>query len=231
MRRESREIDRLSEEEVKAQEKAADDAAKAWDNFFKALNSALESQISALISEHERWGQAVKKTLDSLLVDVTKFFATWTLKAAENVAAQIAGDQALQTAQQASDMFGLGQILASASRAIAADAGVAAAGVAAQQAPLISPGALIEAAAVGSEVMGLAAFDTGAWQLPSDQIAMVHQNKLIMPAAEAGAFRNMLTTAAAQGKDGGGGNVAIHPTTHINVSAVDSAFDRGVLSQ
>jgi hypothetical protein len=54
-RQESRELAKIAEDEVKAQEKAADDAAKAWDSFFKPFNSAIESQMSGLISGQEKW--------------------------------------------------------------------------------------------------------------------------------------------------------------------------------
>ena len=58
--------------------------------------------------------------------------------------------------------------------------------------------------------------------MPGDQLALVHHNELIMPAAESGAFRNMLSTAAAQGNSGGG-DVAIHPTTNVHIRANDGA--------
>lgn len=115
-------------------------------------------------------------------------------------------------------------------RAITIDAGQTAAGVAAFTAPFTGPAAIGLGEAAGASVLGMAAFDIGAWQIPGNQVAMVHQNELVMPAAEAGAFRNMLSTAAAQGKDGGG-NVAIHPQTNFHVSAIDGASTASFLRQ
>ena len=57
------------------------------------------------------------------------------------------------------------------------------------------------------------------WSVPQDMLTMVHHNELIMPAAEAGAFRNMLSGDGAQAS--GGGQMHIQPTTHVQVSAID----------
>ncbi|PPQ26851.1 hypothetical protein CCR94_21550, partial [Rhodoblastus sphagnicola] len=61
----------------------------------------------------------------------------------------------------------------------------------------------------------------GAWSIPQSQLAMVHQNELIMPAAEAGAFRSMLSNQANGGgaQAQGGGDTHVH----LNVSAMDAA--------
>jgi hypothetical protein len=50
----------------------------------------------------------------------------------------------------------------------------------------------------------LPGFDIGAWSVPSDQIAMVHRNELVMPAGPAQAFRQMLTHASQGGVAAGG---------------------------
>jgi len=68
-------------------------------------------------------------------------------------------------------------------------AGPAAAGPAAAEATVISVGSGLVAAA-----------DIGMWQSPSDQLAMIHKNELVMPAAEAGAFRSMLSKRRRHGE-------------------------------
>ena len=60
------------------------------------------------------------------------------------------------------------------------------------------------------------------WQVPSDQLAMIHHNELIMPAAQAGAFRDMLT-GAASGGGGGAPAVHVHPQMNIKVGAMDAS--------
>jgi len=58
------------------------------------------------------------------------------------------------------------------------------------------------------------------WSVPNDMLTLVHHNELIMPAAEAGAFRDLLGGSSAAGL-GGGTNVAITPTTHFHINAID----------
>ena len=46
--------------------------------------------------------------------------------------------------------------------------------------------------------------DIGAYNIPTDQLAMVHKNELIMPAPQASAFRSMLESGGAGGGGQGG---------------------------
>ena len=98
-------------------------------------------------------------------------------------------------------------IIGNAVKSITVSAGEAGAGVTAFMAPFIGPAAVAEGAAVKGAVLSLAVFDIGAWQIDQDQIAMVHRNEMVMPAAEAGAFRSMLSSAA----NGGVGAVRVRP--------------------
>ena len=71
------------------------------------------------------------------------------------------------------------------------------------------------------------------WKVPTDQLAMIHQNELIMPAAQAGAFRDMLTGAstgsASTGSARAQGAVHVHPQMHIKVGAMDASGFGGFL--
>src|SRR5947209_19302546 len=66
-----------------------------------------------------------------------------------------------------------------------------------------------------------ASADIGIWQVPQDMLTLLHHNELIMPAGEAGAFRSMLGESSAAG-GASSGAVHIHPTTNIQVSALDA---------
>jgi hypothetical protein len=68
---------------------------------------------------------------------------------------------------------------------------------------------------------GLSSFDFGAWDIPRDQLSFVHQNELVMPAAEAGAFRGMLRGGGGGGA--GGAPVTIAPQVAFHTSAIDGA--------
>jgi hypothetical protein len=73
---------------------------------------------------------------------------------------------------------------------------------------------------VASAAGAVASADIGMWSVPADMLTLVHHNELIMPAAEAGAFRGLLS-ASSSGTDRNHGNVSIAPTTHFHVSAID----------
>ena len=109
-------------------------------------------------------------------------------------------------------------------RSILSSAAEAFAGVFGFLAPIMGPFAAGPAAAAQATVAGMAgavaSADIGMWSVPEDMLTLVHHNELIMPAAQAGAFRDMLSSDARAG--GAQSAVHIHPTTNFHVSAVDS---------
>ena len=120
-------------------------------------------------------------------------------------------------------------------KSIFGSAGQAFAGVFGFMAPVMGPAAAGPAAAAESTVISVgtglvAAADIGMWKVPTDQLAMIHQNELIMPAAQAGAFRDMLT-GASNGTGGGGAAKAVHvhPQMNIKVGAMDASGFGGFL--
>ena len=142
-------------------------------------------------------------------------------------AATTAGVAARTSAEQGGAAASLGAQGAAMVRSILSSAAETFAGVFGFLAPLMGPLAAGPAAAAQATVAGMAgavaSADIGMWQVPRDQLALIHQNELIMPAGPAGALRDMLTNAPNGGGAGGGGSVAIHPTTHFHVNAMDGA--------
>jgi hypothetical protein len=101
-------------------------------------------------------------------------------------------------------------------KSIVTDSAQAFAGIFAFLAPIMGPAAAGPAAAGEATVMAAAggiASAAGGWVVPSDQLAMVHQNEMILPANISQGLRSMIST------NGGGG--AGSPVV-INVSAIDS---------
>ena len=84
------------------------------------------------------------------------------------------------------------------------------------------------AAAAYAGTMAVAAFDIGAWSIPHDQLAMVHRNELVMPAAEAGAFRGLLSGAAS---GGGSSSRSVTVSPSFNIHSMDSATVATTLNQ
>lgn len=81
-------------------------------------------------------------------------------------------------------------------------------------------GAAIGGAGAAALPSWLPHFDVGAWELPSDTVAMVHQGEMIVPSGPAANLRDALSSGTV---GGGGGSVAINPTTVINHSSIDGA--------
>jgi hypothetical protein len=217
---------------------AAEATAKTWEQATSKINSAVTSQVNGLLTGSETFGKAMKKVLTSLTEDIVKFFVDWALRQAETQAMNILGINAQVTAtvngaaaqtaaQQGSAAAGMAANAEAMLSSITKSAGAAFAGVAGFLAPVMGPAALGPAAAIEGAVMGAAVMsaDIGAWTIPSDQLAMVHRNELVMPAAEAGAFRSMLSdNVSGRGNGGGGGDTHNHfsPTIHAQGFAANS---------
>jgi hypothetical protein len=192
--------------------------------FGDSITQAFNSQLRGLLSGTTNWHTAFIKVLDDLLIK----FIEWCEKTVEHyviaeamkTAASTSGAATRTAAEEASSAAGIGGMIANALRAITVDAGQAFGGVFAFLAPVLGPAAAGPAAAAQGAVLGAAAFDIGAWSVPENMLSLVHRNELVMPAAEAGAFRSMLSSAASGGASGA--SVAIHPTTNVHVSALDA---------
>ena len=101
-------------------------------------------------------------------------------------AATTSGVAARTGAEQGGAAASLGAQGAAAVRSILSSAAEAFAGVFGFLAPLMGPFAIGPAAAAQATVAGMAgavaSADIGMWQVPRDQLALIHQNELVMPA-------------------------------------------------
>jgi hypothetical protein len=197
--------------------------------FGSSITQAFNSQLRGLLTGTTNWHTAFKNTLDDLLVKFIEWCEMtaehYVLAEAMKTAATASGVAARTGAEQGGAAASLGVQGASMVRSILSSAAETFAGVFGFLAPLMGPLAIGPATAAQATVAGMAgavaSADIGMWQVPRDQLALIHQNELVMPAGPAGALRDMLTNAPNGGSAGGGGSVAIHPTTHLHVSAID----------
>jgi hypothetical protein len=198
--------------------------------FGNSITQAFNSQLRGLLAGTTNWHTAFKNALDDLLIRFIEWCETtaehYVLAEALKTAATTSGVAARTSAEQGGAAASLGAQGAAAIRSILSSAAEAFAGVFGFLAPLMGPFAAGPAAAAQATVAGMAgavaSADIGMWQVPRDQLALIHQNELVMPAGPAGALRDMLTNAP-NGGGAGGGSVAIHPTTHFHVNAMDGA--------
>ena len=209
---------------------ALQDQERDYQAFGSSISQAFNSQLRGLLTGTTTWHTAFKNALQDLLIKFIEWCETsvarYALAEAMKTAATTAGVAARAGAEQGGAAASLGAQGATMVRSILSSAAETFAGVFGFLAPLMGPLAIGPAAAAQATVAGMAgavaSADIGMWQVPRDQLALIHQNELIMPAGPAGALRDMLTNAPNGGVPGGGG-VAIHPTTHFHVNAMDGA--------
>jgi hypothetical protein len=197
--------------------------------FGSTITQAFNSQLRGLLTGTTNWHTAFKNILDDLLVKFIEWCEMtaehYVLAEAMKTAATASGVAARTSVEQGGAAASLGAQGASMVRSILSSAAETFAGVFGFLAPLMGPLAIGPATAAQATVAGMAgavaSADIGMWQVPRDQLALIHQNELIMPAGPAGALRDMLSSVPNGAGPGGGGSVAIHPTTHLHVNAID----------
>jgi hypothetical protein len=207
--------------------KAVDEQAQQYQNLAGTVTQAFNSQLHGLLSGTESWRTAFKNVLEDLLIKFIEWGEATVVHQiateAAKTAATTAGVAARTGAEQAGAAASLATQAATMVRSILSSAAEAFAGVFGFLAPIMGPFAAGPATAaqatVASMAGAVAAADIGMWRVPEDMLTLVHHNELVMPAAEAGAFRGLLSSEAS---GGGQSAVHIHPTTNFHVSAVDS---------
>jgi len=217
---------RTQDEFVALTRKAVAEQASQYQALAGTVTQAFNSQLHGLLSGTESWRQAFKAVLEDLLI---KFIAWGEATVVHHVASETAkttatnvGVAARTGAEQAGSAASLATQAATIVRSILSSAAEVFAGVFGFLAPIMGPFAAVPAAAAQAQaaaaVGAVASADIGMWRVPEDMLTLVHHNELVMPAAEAGAFRGLLSDATPSAQSA----VHIHPTTNFHVSAVDS---------
>jgi len=195
-----------------------------YQSFANTIEGAFNGQLRGLISGTETWRTAFSNTLETLLIKFIEFtestIAHHLIGEAMKTAATTTSVAARTGAEESGAAASMAAQGAAMVRSILSSAAEAFAGVFGFLAPLMGPLAAGPAAAAQATVAGMAgsvaSADIGMWQVPQDMLTLVHHNELVMPAAEASAFRSML------GDDGAAGAVQIYPTTNVQISALDA---------
>ena len=209
-------------------QKSIDAQQQQYENFANAVSQSFNSQLHGLIDGTTSWHTAFKNILADLLIKFIEWGETTVIQHVANEAAKTAATTAGVAARTGAEQAGAAASLATQAaamiRSIMSSAAEAFAGVFGFLSPIMGPFAAGPAAAAQATVAGVAgsvaSADIGMWQVPRDMLSLVHHNELIMPAAQASAFRDMLSDGAQP--QTGGAAVHIHPTTNFHVSAVDS---------
>ncbi len=190
---------------------------KAWQNLMQPIQRAFDTAITGMIMGTTTLQKAVANITQSIIAEFVnagvKMVTNWIAAELGMTAATEAGSAARTAAEGEGLAAGLALKALNAVKSIVTDSAQAFAGIFAFLAPIMGPAAAGPAAAGEASVMAAAgsiASAAGGWVVPSDQLAMVHQNEMILPASLSQGLQGMIS-------GGGGGGAVV-----INISAIDS---------
>jgi hypothetical protein len=209
---------------------------KSYLRTFEQAGNAVASSLMGMITGQMRLRDAARNILVQILQSFVqarvRMVADWLASVATQIAATQSGEMAKTSAVAAGTAARTG-LEASASNAfmantagavlksIMASAGETFAGVFGFLAPVMGPAAAGPAAGAQAAVLsvgtGLASFAAGAWDLPKDMIAQVHEGEMIIPSRPAAQFRDMMSQGVATTQ-----SVHVHHATNFHVTALDS---------
>lgn len=163
-----------------------------WEGFFGSMTGGFSSAITGLIRGTKTWGDAFRDILNSALDGLINFFVQWGIREA----IQWAASMALGVTSRSSEAAGAAAVYA----VNAAGSAAAIPGIGWMIAPGVGSAAYIE----GMAWAGMASAAGGWDRVPSDQIAQIHKNEMVLSAPIAEGMRNLI------GGGGAGGSVAVH---------------------
>ena len=215
---------------------AAEEQDKIWQRLASKIGSSMSSSIMGLLQHTTTFREGVRQ----MAVQATQYFvnmgtqwvASFAMNIAKNIATHVMGEQAMTEATQlgvsertareaAGSVADIAGKVAAVIKSIMASSAEAFAGVFGFMAPLLGPAAAGPAAAAQATVAGaasIASFDIGAWNIPQDQLAMVHKNELVMTASQGDAFRNLVNNGGARSDAA----PSVHAPVNFHVHALDA---------
>ena len=192
---------------------------RTWQSLMQPIQRAFDTSITGMILGTTTLQEAVANIAQSILAEFVnlgvKMVTNWIASELAMTTATEAGAAARTAADGEGMAAGLAIKAANALKSIATDSAQAFSGIFAFLAPIMGPAAAGPAAAGEATVMAAAggiASAAGGWMVPSDQLAMVHQNEMILPANISQGLQNMISA------NGGAGSGSVV----VNVSAIDS---------
>jgi hypothetical protein len=207
-------------EKQKLDIQGAQNSQRVWLGLMQPIQRAFDTSITGMILGTTTLQKAVANITQSIIGEFVslgvKMVTNWIASELAMTTATEAGAAARTAAEGEGMAAGLALKGLNALKSIVTDSAQAFAGIFAFLAPIMGPAAAGPAAAGEATVMAAAggiASAAGGWVVPSDQLAMVHQNEMILPANISQGLQSMIST---NGGSGAGGPVV------INVSAIDS---------
>jgi hypothetical protein len=198
---------------------AVQNSERAWQSLMQPIQRAFDTSITGMILGTTTLQKAVANITQSIIGEFVslgvKMVTNWIASELAMTTATEAGAAARTAAEGEGLAAGLAMKALNAVKSIVTDSAQAFGGIFAFLAPIMGPAAAGPAAAGEATVMAAAsgiASAAGGWVVPSDQLAMVHQNEMILPANISQGLQGMISA---------NGGVGASPVI-INVSAIDS---------
>ena len=213
---------RLSDEERLAYEKfltekqkldvqAAQNSERAWLSLMQPIQRAFDTSITGMILGTTTLQKAVANITQSIIGEFVnlgvKMVTNWIASELAMTTATEAGAAARTAAESEGLAAGLALKALNAIKSIVTDSAQAFGGIFAFLAPIMGPAAAGPAAAGEATVMAAAggiASAAGGWVVPSDQLAMVHQNEMILPANISQGLQSMISANGGSRRRSGG---------------------------
>jgi hypothetical protein len=210
---------KFQSEKEKLDFQAAQTSQRTWQNLMNPIQRAFDTSITGMILGTTTLQKAVGNIAQSIVAEFVnlgvKMVTNWIASELAMTTATEAGATARAAADSEGMAAGLAIKAANAIKSIVTDSAQAFSGIFAFLAPIMGPAAAGPAAAGEATVMAAAsgiASAAGGWMVPSDQLAMVHQNEMILPANISQGLQTMISANA-----GTGAGAVV-----VNVSAIDS---------
>jgi len=200
---------------------------------FDQIGASVSSSLMGMIEGHETFRQAAQKValsiVQSFIQSRIRLVADWSAGIAAKNAITNVGEAAQTTAvatgtatrtslEASAASAGAATTFASILKNISASAAETFAGIFGFLSPIMGPAAAGPAAAGEATVRAvMPSYAVGAWSLPSDQIAQVHQGEMIVPAGPAAALRSALSNGS-----GTTGTVNVQHSTNFNITTMDA---------
>jgi hypothetical protein len=200
---------------------AAQASQRTWQTLLQPIQRAFDTAITGIILGTTTLQRAVANIAQSIIAEFVnlgvKIVTNWIASELAMTTATEAGAAARTAAEGGGMAAGLAMKALNALKSIVTDSAQAFAGIFAFLAPIMGPAAAGPAAAGEATVMAAAgsiASAAGGWVVPSDQLVMVHQNEMILPAHLSQGLQSMISA-------NGGAGISASPVV-VNVSAIDS---------
>lgn len=226
---------------VAAQQKAAQETKTTWDAAMKPVERSFDTAIQTMVTSTHGFASSVKTALDSIVkgaftTEINSMVHQWLTGETEKTAATTLANKVrlADTTASAAQTKAVNSTTATAdiqTKAAQASAGAYAAIVGIPYVgPILAVAAMAAAEAVVMGLIGKISSAEGGMVVDHDQLAMVHEDEMILPSNISQGINEKIlgkNPFGDAGSDhGGGGN------NHYHFSALDSkSFDRYVKSQ